>query len=277
LAEILIPETSKTVKARFLGGEEAKIAGARSPRDELADWLTGTGNPYFAATAVNRTWEALCGQGLTAAVTDLDQASDQERAAILDPLAALFVAHDYDLKWLIEGICLSHAYQADSERDATRTVKAAYRPLKVLAPEQVYSALEQSLGLPLSRADGSPRFNGRRDELVARLAEALAERPTDFQAGVPQALILMNGPLTADATNLETSRTLRAVVDAPFMQPYEKLETLYLASLTRQPQGPELQYFTEYVMRQADDAGRRRAYAEIFWALLNSPEFVLLR
>ena len=65
--------------------------------------------------------------------------------------------------------------------------------------------------------------------------EAFSDSPEDFSAGIPQALMMMNGTLISDATNLQTSRTLRAVVDAPFMKDEERLDTLFLATLTRKP------------------------------------------
>ncbi len=112
-----------------------------------------------------------------------------------------------------------------------------HRPLKTLLPEQVFDSLEQALSLPVAKVDNGPRFNGEREQFVARMNEAAAESPADYKGGIPQALMLMNGKLTADATSLETSRTLRAVVEAPFLrQRRPKLETLYLAPLTRKPQ-----------------------------------------
>ncbi len=109
------------------------------------------------------------------------------------------------------------------------------------------------------------------------MSESLGQRPDDFRSGIPQALMLMNGQLTTEATDLETSRTLRAVVDAPFLKSYEKIDTLFLATLTRPPHASEMQRFLHYVDRQPDPARKRQAYSEIMWALINSPEFVLIR
>jgi hypothetical protein len=88
---------------------------------------------------------------------------------------------------------------------------------------------------------------------------------------------MMNGQLTGAGTGLEESRTLRGVVDAPFLKPSAKIETLYLATLTRLPRQEELATFLEFIDKQPDDYGRQHAYADVFWALINSPEFVLNR
>jgi hypothetical protein len=129
----------------------------------------------------------------------------------------------------------------------------------------------------VAKADNGPRFNGERAQFVARLNESAAETPVDYKGGIPQALMLMNGKLTADATSLESSRTLRAVVDAPFLSTDEKIETLFLAALTRRPTEDEMVYLVNHVRQQPDDDERKQAYAQILWGIINSPEFVLSR
>ena len=89
--------------------------------------------------------------------------------------------------------------------------------------------------------------------------------------------MIMNGKLTVDATDLDTSRTLRAVIDAPFLDPESKIETLYLATFTRKPKASELKFLLNHVRAEHDNQQRGRAYAEVFWGMLNSPEFVLCR
>jgi hypothetical protein len=68
---------------------------------------------------------------------------------------------------------------------------------------------------------------------------------------------------------------LRAVVEAPFFDPSQKIETLYLAALTRKPRDHELGALLEFIQEQPTSQQQTQAYAQIFWALLNSPEFVL--
>jgi len=272
-------EGKLTYTAKLLWSEQplAELPAATSPRQVLADWMAAPSNPNFAATAVNRVWQYLCGRGLAGSVDDLDRVTPEERR-VLDELAGLFVAAGYDVRWLIAGICKSKVYQqmaAAAEADAGSGV--VRRPLKTLLPEQVFDSLEVALSLPVGKADQGPRFSGERDQFVARMNEAAPESPVDYKGGIPQALMLMNGKLTADATSLDTSRTLRAVVEAPFLGPEEKIEALYLAVLTRRPRQAEAKYLREHLQRQAGDQADKQAYAEIMWGLLNSPEFVLSR
>ena len=110
--------------------------------------------------------------------------------------------------------------------------------------------------------------------MLAKLNEAAANHPDQFRSGIPQALILMHGSMISNATDIETSRTLRAVVEAPFFEPTQKIETLYMATLTRKPHEQELKSMLAYLDERPAQQ-QQQAYAEIFWALLNSPEFVL--
>jgi hypothetical protein len=277
VTEITPPDSGKTYQARYLwaADETAAIPENMLPRRAFSEWLTRAENPHFAATAVNRVWQYLCGQGLTDSVDDLDQVTDAQRAIILDDLATQFAREGFDIKWLVRGICKSRFYSRPSTDHERSVDTLAERPLKVLTPEQLFDALEVALALPISRLDQGPRYNGQRDQIVARMSEALGERPDEFRSGIPQTLMLMNGHLTSEATDLETSRTLRAVVDAPFLKSYEKIETLFLATLTRRPHSSEMQKLMAYVDGQPTAEKKSAAYSEIMWALINSPEFVL--
>jgi hypothetical protein len=133
------------------------------------------------------------------------------------------------------------------------------------------------LSLPISRVDGSARYNGLRDQLIARMNEAASTNPDEYRAGIPQALLMMNGRLTTEATDLEQSRTLRGVLDAPFLDTDEKLTALYLATFSRPPRREEREFLLSHIRQSNDNDKQNQACAEIFWGLLNSPEFVLER
>ncbi len=222
--------------ATFLGSTETKIPKDKTPREALADWVVSGENSQFAATVVNRVWQHLIGRRLTDAVDDLDTASPAERR-VLDDLAKLFVEQQFDMRWLIAGICTSQLYQREcvARDDTTTEPPRRLRPITPLSPEQVFDSLEKALSLPVARADGSPRFNGRHAQLISRMNEAASNNPEEFRAGPPQTLLLMNGRLTTEATDLDQSRTLRGVLDALFLDTEAKLTTLYLATFSRPP------------------------------------------
>ncbi|MBI3866782.1 MAG: DUF1549 domain-containing protein [Planctomycetia bacterium] len=275
-------DSDKVYTVRLLWSEdEVKVPNDKKPRQYLADWLVSKDNPNFAATAVNRVWQQLCGQGLIPHVDDLDQASPKQRNVVLNDLARQFVDAEYDVQWLISGICKSRVYQrpsATGDDPPADSPLSIHRPLKSLSPQQVFDSLEQALMLPVGRNDAqSARYNSQGATLMARLNEASSDSPDQFKAGIPQALAIMNGVLVSNATDLDESRTLRAVLDAPFLGPTEKIETLYLATLTRKPDAEEVERLQAYLARYTDKDERRRAYTDIYWALLNNPEFILSR
>ena len=249
-------------------------------RVKLAEWLASTENEYFATTGANRFWQHLVGRGLYADVENLDQATVEERF-FADQLGQEFVKIDFDMQTLTAAICKSVWYQAKVSNRYTENedTEQFVRSLKAVSPEQVFDSLEQALLLPVSRlSNDAPRWTGGREQLVVRLSEAIGSNPEDFASGIPQALMMMNGQLTNDAISPERSRLLRAVVEAPFLPEVDRLETLYLAVLTRKPSAKETQAMQKYLNSQpANPADRQKAYGEILWALLNSPEFVLCR
>jgi hypothetical protein len=266
-------DSAQEYEAKFLEGPPPKFQSGRSPRAVLADWIVTPENRFFAANVVNRVWQDLCGNGLVSTIDDLDTIEAEERKLILDELAGKFAANGYNLRWLVEGICLTRAYQQASTPSPARG--SAQRPVRTLSPDQVFAALDQALSLKKGRGL-SPRFTPEGQNLRAQLEEARGSTPTDFKGGIPQALLFMNGSFVGKATTLEDSLTLRAIVEAPFLKDAEKVETLYLAAYSRLPRPDEREKLLKLVRAKPDDReATRQAYANIFWALLNSPEFVL--
>ncbi len=271
--KITLPNGTREYPAKFLEGPAPEFKEGRSPRAVLAEWIANPKNRFFAANVVNRVWQDLCGSGLVSTIDDLDTLEAAERQQILDELAAKFAANGFDLRWLIEGICLTKAYQQAST--ASAEPGSGQRPVRTLSPDQVFAALDQSLSLKKGRSL-SPRFTPEGRNLMARLEEARGSSPTEFKGGIPQALLLMNGPIVSRATTLEDSLTLRAVVEAPFLKEAEKLDTLFLAAYSRLPRADERERLLKIVRAKPDNReAQRQAYANIFWALLNSPEFIL--
>ncbi|MEM9586918.1 MAG: DUF1549 domain-containing protein [Planctomycetota bacterium] len=277
-----------TYTAKFLWESSPLTDPGRATRVRLAEWLTSKENPNFSSTAVNRFWQVLVGRGLYPDVENLDLAEPEQRA-FLDEFGQRFADDGFDVSRLVAAICKSSWYAA--EVNATDTAKADpetiaaeasgerfVRSLKVISPDQVFDSLEQSLLLPVGRINRlSPRWTGQRSQLVGRLSESVGDSPEDYASGIPQALLLMNGRMTADAIDLDRSRLLRAVVESPFFDQDERIKTLYRAVLTREPTEVESTALAQYLDQKADESQRRSGYGEILWALLNSPEFVLCR
>jgi hypothetical protein len=121
------------------------------------------------------------------------------------------------------------------------------------------------------------RFFYQDDTLRAEFLKQFAttDKRTEFQTSILQSLLLMNGKLTEQVTSLERSATLAAVADAPFLSVEEKVETLFLAALARSPRSEERERLGRYVRSGGVRGDARAALGDVFWVLLNSPEFIL--
>jgi hypothetical protein len=283
LRELKIPGGDKVAKAKFLDGTQPAWKDGADPRAVLAAWLTGKDNPYFARAAVNRVWSVFFGVGLVEPVDEMVGADHApSHPELLDDLARSFAEHDFDLKYLILAVTSSRAYQLSSVRShPSQDVPAQFAraPLLGMTAGQLFDSVTEATRYgPGGRGDG-----GARQEFLTKFSN-LSDRPTEYQTSIIQALALMNGRLTADATSLERSQLLAAVLDSPFMSTPQRVETLYLATLTRRPTEKELARATKFIdaalaeggkelSPQEKDARYKRALADVFWVLLNSGEF----
>ena len=151
--------------------------------------------------------------------------------------------------------------------------------IKPLTAEQLYDSLATAT-CRLQPADlGGPTFglnrvlDQNRQNFLSKLRTPTGGNST-FQPGIPQALSLMNGSLTSDATDLENSDILVALW-APFFSNEDRVEVLFLAALARFPNEEEEEQFVSYLTRHESDEEQRQALGDMFWALLNSAEFAL--
>jgi hypothetical protein len=291
--ELTIPGTERVVQAAFLDGKQPKWNFKTSARATLADWMTAKDNPYFARAAVNRMWGYFFGSGILDPVDEMVGGEHTpSHPELLDELARQFAAHDFDLKFLLRAITASQAYQLsslathDSQEDPRQFARL---PLRGLSAEQLFDSIAQATGY---REGGNRNNNpfagpqGARGRFLTQFTN-ISDKPTEVQTSILQALSLMNGQVTAAATDLERSEILAALLDAPFMDTRERIETLYLAALSRQPTPRELSRALKYVegggsaadTTAATSADKQKSYnqalADVFWVLLNSGEFFL--
>jgi hypothetical protein len=277
--QVMIPGTDKAVRAKFPNGNDPYWKQLAEPRTALAQWLTAADNPYFAPTAVNRIWAHFFGIGLTDPVDDEPTAENPLRHPdLLAELSAQFVAHDYDVKYLIRAVTATRAYQRTSAQShSSQADPRAFARMAVrgLTPEQVFDSVALAVGFKENAANPARpgNLNSSREDFLNRFAGQ--ERAVDKQTSILQALALMNGKFVAAATSLDRSTTLAAVADVPFMTVEQKIETLYLAALSRLPRPEEARRLSVYVSAGGPRGDPRQALSDVFWALLNSAEFIL--
>jgi hypothetical protein len=274
-----LPESAQVVPAKFLGGEQPRLIPTQPYRPVLAKWMTAPENPFFARALVNRTWAHLFGRGIVHPVDDMLPENEPSHPELLDALARhIGTAGEFDLKYLIKAICLSQTYQRTSKivpGNQSDVQLFSHMSMKVMSPEQLFDSLAQVTGLgkgqrepkgPKVAPKGTPA--GARDQFVTFfLAGAETPSAISYEAGIPQALRLMNSPITNHPA------AVRAIT-AGVTKPDEAIERIYLATLSRRPSAEEKTVLLEHV---AKSASATAGYSDILWAVLNSSEFTLVR
>ncbi|MBN8623876.1 MAG: DUF1553 domain-containing protein [Planctomycetes bacterium] len=106
-----VAAAGRVLTPKVLGGDEIVDQNYDDPREPLMDWLRQKDNPYFARAFVNRVWAHYFNVGIVEPADDMNLANAPSNRELLDYLAAQFVEHDYDIKWLMREIVNSDTYQ----------------------------------------------------------------------------------------------------------------------------------------------------------------------
>jgi hypothetical protein len=270
-----LPDSARIVPAKFLQGEQPKVESSEPVRPVLAKWMTSAENPFFAAAMTNRTWAHFFGRGFVNPIDDMHEGNPASHPELLKAMAKDFSGSGFDLKHLIRGICNSQAYQrtsrpTDANKDDVKLF--SHMSLKAMTAEQLYDSLTAVLGGEGNANKGGGKGQaGKRPQGTPRTQFVNFFRTddtapaTDYTAGIPQALRLMNAPQLNRGGAL-----LDAVKSA---SPEQTIERLYLGTVSRRPTAEEKTKMVAYVQKHKGE--ERRAYGDVLWALLNSSEFVL--
>lgn len=309
-AEIYYEERSGRLKAAypvFFDGTEIARSGELSQvnrRKELARLVTGS--PRFAEAAVNRVWSHFFGHGFTRPIDDMGPHNPPTHPELLERLAREFAAGGYDLKSLVRWIALSEAYALSSKpsRDNQHDDPTAGNPplfsryyLRQMRAEQLYESLAAASGEMRPRGDGRNASDDARAASGGDLSdEAYAEREQDkaawmrqfviayrtdecdecslFVGSIPQTLAMMNGDMTAEATDTDTSGLLAKIARSP-VSDAKKVQQLFLAALARNPTPGEQTAARRLIAAHGNDTAA--GLEDLWWALLNSNEFIMDR
>lgn len=279
--EVKLPDTDEVVAPRYPGGDAVPPTDAGSRRQQLAIWMASRENPYLPRAAVNRVWAHLFGRGLIEPVDDLRRDNPASHPELFDELTEYFVRTEFDLREMLGMLASTRAYQLSSrvtDQPPPPELFAAMA-IKPLTAEQLYDSLERAL-LRTNQENGpfgvlgAGLFNPRRQAFVGKM-QSQSRSATEYSGGVLQALTLMNGNDAAEASTA-TQSGLLAALDTPFFSDEERLQILFLSTLSRMPGAEEQVELGQYVRGNGDSAGSSaEALSDVLWALLNSAEFAL--
>jgi hypothetical protein len=199
-------------------GQVSEDATLRERHAAAERFFTTPENGRVSRTIVNRYWRKLFGRGLTEPVDEMD--NEPWNADLLDWLASDFAANGYDLKYLLQIMMTSRAYQMPTVEPPASTRLQAYKfqgplPRRLTAEQfvdtisaltgewRVYRPDDNDAGAiyarewmlkatPLSRAMGRPI----RDQVfTTRLDEATTLQALELVNGQTLAMTLRRGAM----------------------------------------------------------------------------------
>ncbi len=275
------PETKQAYLPKPLGAPAMTSDEWTDRREMLANWLTSPGNPYFTRAIVNRMWRNFLGRGLVEPVDDFRATNPPTNEALLDALAKDFVDHGYDLHHLIRRITSSNAYQLSSTPNARNredtTAYSHYYPRR-LAAEPLLDSICQATGVPeryRSQYPGTRAAQLPEPEIESYFLEVF-DRPSrqlvcERKNGntLNQSLHMIAGSTVQRKVTAPDGWLTRAIAGKRAAD--EIVTDLYLSTLSRFPSDEERQVAREAVRRAGDV---KRGLQDVFWALLNSKEFL---
>lgn len=286
--EVRHPLPGRSPKPKFLGGDYAKLEPGQDRREVLAKWLASPENPFFAKNLANIVWAHFMGKGIIDPVDDVRISNPPVNPQLLDALGNKFQEYNYDFKRLVRDICTSRTYQLSThanETNANDERNFAKAPIRRIRAEvlldvigQVTETAEKFRGLPLGAravqiADGNTTsfflttFGRAKRETVCSCE-------VQMDPSLSQALHLLNGQTTNG--RIAQGGIIRKMLVEKKMEPDAIVEELYLRALSRKPSPEELQTLRANLPKdpKADVAETDRVLTDIFWALLNAPEFM---
>ena len=264
-------------------GTEVDPGPETNRRLELAKIVIKGEKTYVADAMVNRMWGHFFGYGFTKPVDDMGPHNAPSNPALLDRMSLEFVKAGYDLKQLIRWICNSEAYNLTSRygsKNQNDNPAAGESPLfshlyvKSLSAEQLFDSLIVATNAHKSGRSSWEQAETQRQQWLQQFVLAFGtdenDEATTFDGTIPQALMMMNGKLIEDALSGSKGSLLNTVLTEKGKE-MDKIKTLYIATLSRTPSRKEVTA-AQKVLGGAKSPFE--AYQDLYWALLNSNEFI---
>jgi hypothetical protein len=257
-------------------------AQGRRRREMLSEFIID--HPQFPKAIANRMWGVFFGRGFVNPVDDFNDQNQPSNEELLNEMAAKFKHYNYDLKRLIRWICNSNPYNlsyvANRTNDKPEQEALFSRMImKAMSPEQLFESIVTAA--KLEKAESKDGKKALRDQWLGSLITNFGDdegNEVNFNGTVVQALMMMNGKDINDAISRKDGSVALAIRSRTEMA---AIHELYLTALNRPPSSKEyrtiLSQFRLHDPRigMSDLRNPNRRYEDLFWALLNSNEFIL--
>jgi len=240
-------------------------------------------SPNFARAIVNRIWAQFLGYGFTRPVDDFGDHNPPSHPELLDGLADRLQENSFNLKELMRWVVLSEAYGLSS---VTTSGNAADDPLlgeqpmfsrfyvRQMQAEQLYESLLTATQADRTRGgeDAAKAKDAWLSQFIIAFGTDEGDDATIFNGSIPQVLMMFNGELVKAATEIGKGGFLDVVAGSG-LRDDAKIARLYEAALARTPTTKELTAAKRLVASRRGDVPN--ALQDIWWAVLNSNEFIL--
>lgn len=255
-------------------------------REVLGKLMIDGEKSLVALAMVNRMWSQFFGYGITKPVDDMGPHNPASHPDLLDRLGGDFVKSRYDVKQLVRWICNSEAYnltsqasKANEEKDnpaAGTSAMFSHVYLKSMSAEQLYDSLIVATNAHKSGRSSYEQAEDKKRVWLRQFVIAFGtdegDESTTFNGSIPQALMMMNGDLVKDAISAQKGSFLNTIL-AETPKDTDRIRRLYLAALGRAPNPKEAKGAQDLLRVNSD---KLAAYQDMFWALLNSNEFIFI-
>ncbi|MEM7479165.1 MAG: DUF1549 domain-containing protein [Planctomycetota bacterium] len=251
-------------------------------RKELGKMMIAS--EYLDKMIVNRMWSHFLGYAFSKPMDDLGPHTRVSHPALLENLGKEFRKSSYDLKSLMRWITLSKPYQLSSRimngnsednPQIGETPQFSHFYLRQMSAEQLYQSLVHVGG----QAKGSLEAQQQeRDRWLSQFSVAFGtdegDEATTFNGSIPQALMLFNGDLVKRTTATNKGSWLGNIsgANAKFSQ---KVNVLFQAGMARRATTDEQKIAMKLLQVRSGKA--EDALQDLWWAILNSNEFILVQ
>ena len=253
-------------------------------RQELAEFVVSASE--FDQAIVNRLWAHFFGYGFTKPIHDMGPHNPPSHPELLEELGVAFRNSGFDLRSLMRWIVLSEPYGLSSrigsknrDDDPVLGTPPLFSRFYVrqMQPEQLYASL-----IAATQADETLKAEADRQRMRERWLNQFSTafgtddgaESTTFNGSIPQVLMMMNGDLVRRACGTESGSFLDKIARDPRLSNREKIQQLYLTALARRPSKEETNVCNALLAsRKGDVVGTLQ---DIWWAVLNSNEFILV-
>ncbi len=269
----------------FVDGTEINKSGYVKEVDrraELAKLIVQS--EFMPKVMVNRMWGHFLGYGFTKPIDDMGPHNPPTHPELLEKLALDFRKNSFNIKELIKWIVLSEPYAlsslANKSNERVDDPSLGEKPkfsrfyLRQMRAEELYQSLVVSTQADNVAGSAEEQEKNRAmwmGQFTIAFGTDEGDDATTFNGTIPQILMMFNGDLVKKATNTQADSFLGKIVNSK-LSDREKLNYLFMAALARHPTPAEAQGTQQLIALK--NGNERGAMVDVWWALLNSSEFI---